>query len=512
MPSLGTLLLGLAAALLLAGAGRAVADDDLFELTVLPTTGRSVAAKLADFDGDGRLDLFVGMFVGLPPDDRRLARVHLQRADGSFPSEPSFVKRLPDWSGVYDVEDVRADSPGHELVILVPDGVVIESLASETAPSWKLTAPGSITMAPSADERGLEPFHLVQRHLGPPDDGPWLLVPQIGRTTALAPDGAVRAVIEQPRRTNYFILPPTGLVSLESDYQIFVDAPKLLLGDIDGDGRNDIASATRHEIWVSLQRPDGSFALEPDQKLALRMVTPRDHVRGSGGVSTAAGDVDGDGRLDLVVSHVKGGFSDATTTVFLYLNRTGRWRLDAPDQTIVLSGTLASNALLDMDRDSRVELVRLQFSFSLLEVIEILVSRTIDLELSIWRYDGKAGFEAKPWVSRKVGLPISFETFRTKGFVPNAQVDLNGDGFVDVVMSGSGDEIVFHAGGSAGPLQQKPVRQKMSTAGMITFGDWSGDGLLDFAIFDPHNYDVPVRLGRNLGRLPGTRAGMRAPE
>jgi hypothetical protein len=509
--SLRSLLGGVVASLALSSAEPAAAED-LFELTVLPSAGRSVAAELADFDGDGRLDLFVGMLVGLPPEDQRLARVYLQRPDGSFPSEPSFVKRLPEWSGVYDVEDVRTDSPGRELVILVPDGVVIESLASESAPSWKLAAPGPITMAPSADERGLEPFRMVQRHLGLAADEPWILVPQIGRTTALAPDGTVRATIAQPRRTNFFILPPTGLISLESDLQIFVDAPKLLLGDIDGDGRNDMASATRHEIWVSLQRPDGSFAFEPDQKLALRMVTPRDHIRGSGGVASAAGDVDGDGRLDLVVSHVKGGFSDATTTVLLYLNRSGRWRLDAPDQTITLPGSLSSNALLDMDRDGRSELVRLQFSFSLLEVIEILVSRAIDLELSISRWDGKAGFEAKPWVSRKVGLPISFETFRTKGFVPNAQVDLNGDGFADVVMSGSGDELVFHPGGSKGPFQQKSVAQKMSTAGMITFGDWSGDGLLDFALFDPHNYDVPVQLGRNLGRLPGTRAGMRAPE
>ena len=34
-------------------------------------------------------------------------------------------------------------------------------------------------------------------------------------------------------------------------------------------------------------------------------------------------DIDGDGRLDLLVSHVRGAVSDSTTTIYLYLNRDG---------------------------------------------------------------------------------------------------------------------------------------------------------------------------------------------
>ena len=37
-------------------------------------------------------------------------------------------------------------------------------------------------------------------------------------------------------------------------------------------------------------------------------MTPRDHIRGSGGVASEARDIDGDGRLDLLISHVQGGF------------------------------------------------------------------------------------------------------------------------------------------------------------------------------------------------------------
>ncbi len=488
-------------------ASAAPVTEEFFELTTLPNSGRSVAAQLADFDGDGRLDLFVGVLLGLPPDDRRLARVYLQAADGSFPSVPSHVKELPDWTAVYDVDDVRPDNPGEELIVLVPDGVTIVSLASASAPTWKLEVPGATTLGPAADERGLEPFEIVHHHLG---SEPWLLVPQIGEMTAITGTGEVKATLSQPRRANYFILPPTGLIALESNYQIFLDAPKLLLGDINGDGRNDMASATRHEIWVFLQRADGTFAYEPDQKLRLGLVTPRDHIRGSGGVATDAGDIDGDGKLDLLVSHVSGGFSDATTTVRVHINHGNGWTLASPDQVMTMSGSVSSNALFDMNRDGSVELLRLQAKFGLLDLIEMLVSRELDLDLSIYLHEGKQGFSESAWVSRKVSLPISFETFRTRGFVPSARVDLNGDGYLDFTSSGGGEELEFFPGSAKGPFRSKPARQKMSTAGMIEFGDWSGDGLIDFVIFDPHNYDVPVRLARNLGLLPGTPASVRS--
>ena len=55
------------------------------------------------------------------------------------------------------------------------------------------------------------------------------------------------------------------------------------------------------------------------------------------------------------------------------------------------------------------------------------------------------------------------------------------------------------------PFEKRSGRLKLSTAGMIHWGDLDGDGLRDFVIYDPHNFDVPVRVGRNAGRLPGTR-------
>ena len=474
--------------------------DDLFDIDRIESKGRNVAARLADWNGDGRTDLMIVALLGIPPEEQRSMRVYLQKVDGSLPRQPDHAIDVPAWSTVYDVADVK-ESPGSEVILLRPDGLLILSLADASGRSWHLPAPGPTTVGLADDERGFEPFRLVYRDFGPE---PWLLVPQLGQLVALSPSGEVRAQLAIPRRANYLVIPNTGLISLESDLQVFVDVPKLSVGDVDGDGRVDAVFSTRHEVWVYLRRADGSFGTAPDRKLPLRLVTPRDHIRGSGGVATSATDIDGDGRLDLLITHVKGSVADATTAIYVYMNRDGDWKLGEPDQVIRSEGSLDTNALIDLDADGRVELLRISFHFSLLEVMELLLTREIDIQVAIHRYHPERGFGKKPAFKTQIEIPFSFETFRLKGFVPTATADLNGDGRADFVASGGGKAIEIYLGGDENPLDGRRHRQTMSTAGVIHFGDLDSDGLQDFVLFDPHNFDVPVQVGRNRGQLPAT--------
>jgi hypothetical protein len=343
-------------------------------------------------------------------------------------------------------------------------------------------------------------FPLVYRDFG---SEPWILVPQIGQLLAVSPEGEVRARLETPRRANYFVAPRSQLLSLESDLQVFLDAPKLSVGDVDGDGRADIAVSTRHEIWLYLRKEDGSFPTAPDRKLPLHLLTPRDHIRGSGGVACLVSDIDGDEKLDLLVSHVAGNFTDASSTTYVHMNRGGGWDLDEPDQVFRSEESLEANALIDLDGDGRTELLRINLHFNLLEVVEFLLTRDVDLQLAVHRYHPERGFEEKPWAKSQIELPVSFETFRLAGFLPTGGVDLNADGLPDFVNSGGGDAIEISLGGGEHPFSRQGYRQELPTAGVIRFGDLDGDGLPDFAIFDPHNFNVPVCVGRNRGRLPG---------
>ena len=134
----------------------------------------------------------------------------------------------------------------------------------------------------------------------------------------------------------------------------------------------------------------------------------------------------------------------------------------------------------------------------------------MDATLSIYHYEEGVGFGEKPRMKRSFSIPFSFETFRLEGFIPSAEVDINGDGYLDFVSSGGGEEIEFYRGDEDGPFADRVGDQELDTAGVIHFGDIDSNGLVDFVIFDPHNFDVPVRLGRNLGTLPGTPARLTA--
>jgi hypothetical protein len=250
-----------------------------------------------------------------------------------------------------------------------------------------------------------------------------------------------------------------------------------------------------------LRRADGGFESEPSRKIPLALVTPRDHIRGTGGVSCDFRDFDGDGDLDLLISHAEGSITDAVTTTYIFFNRDGGWHLDDPDGKFASENGLASTVLVDIDDDGVLELLRIQVKFSLLEFVELLLTREIDAVIAVHRLATESSFAKEPILKRNLGISFSFDTFRAKGFLPTFSADLNHDGYLDLLTSGDGDVVEVFLGGGKKPFAKRAARQKMSTGGVIAFADFDGNDLPDFILYDPHNFDVAVKLAINTGAL-----------
>ncbi|MDJ0852648.1 MAG: VCBS repeat-containing protein [Myxococcota bacterium] len=488
----------------------AAADDDddrPFDVVELGSPGRTAAAGFADLDGDGRRDLFSVSLTGVPPRDRRELRVYFQSPSGRLPGAADWSGEVLDAAAAYDIADFP-DGPGEELLLLERDGVAVLSFPGRKPARREIRVPNGPTAGFAPDERGLDELALVRTEF---PDGPLLFVPGLGTLTIMRPDGSVLGELDVGHRANYFIPPRPGPVVSENELEKFYDFPRLDVGEVNGDGRLDVISSNRHEIRTFLRAEDGSFPTQPSLELAIGRLTEKDQIRsGSGNVRVASGDFDSDGRTDLLLNQTSGGFLAARSDTTLHLNREGSWNLEAPDQEFSAEGRWSSWIIVDLEGDGRLELVEGQIPLSVLEMVEVLVTRSADVEVSVRRQVENGVFEEKPWLKRKLGVGFSFDTFEPKGFVPTLEPDLNGDGAHDQITSGDGEAIEIALGGGDDPYSRRVARQELDTTGYLRFGDLDSDGLPDFVLYDRSRPDSPLRVGRNRGVLPGTPPRIRA--
>ena len=483
-------------------------EDDPFALVELQSPGRTVAAEIGDFDGDGRPDLLQIVFIGIPPDDKRLVRLWEQTESGGLEPRPRYEIALPEGSAAYDVGDVLPDLPGLELVLLRPLGLTVLSFSNPGLPERDIRVEGG-TMAAAEDERGLDRLKIVFSEFG---REPWLLVPMLAQTAFFSGAGEEKARLDVGARANYFLPQRPGPLFVDSDIELLLDVPRISVGDVDGDGRPDVVASSRHDVRVFRQRENGTFPRTADRVFKLALVSEQDHLRGSGSVRSEARDVSGDGKLDLMVSHLSGGITDAKCDTAIYLNRGGTWDLSKPDWVLPPTPGWGADQLIDIDHDGRPELMHVSVPFGVLALIQALVTRAIDADVAVYRA-AEGGFSSEPWFRRKISVAFSFDTARPLGFVPTGNYDLNGDGYDDLLTAGKGDRIDVWLGGASGMAATVSARQKLASSGRVRGVDWNGDGLADLLLYDPRAPNAPVQIARNKGLLPGTlpRIGAASP-
>jgi len=296
-----------------------------------------------------------------------------------------------------------------------------------------------------------------------------------------------------------------GTLAPKLDYASKGPSTGVALGDLNGDGKLDmvmVIDSSPLTLSAALGNGDGTFAPSIDLPFQTTM--------GMDGAPVALGDLNGDGRLDLVVAVVYNG------EVAVLLGK-GDGTFAAP-MSLSTKGGPGGLWLRDLNHDGRLDLVTAwggvrvslgrgdgsfapelvhPFSASVLALAAADVDGDGSTDIAVAASDGNRG-----WVDvlfgKGDGTFASGQVLTYQADSPPGSVvlgDLNADGNLDLVgMSSTSVGVLLGAGdGSFAAISEYPTGIATRSIGL---GDLNGDGAIDIVTVSSTTSSVGVLLGQ----------------
>jgi hypothetical protein len=268
------------------------------------------------------------------------------------------------------------------------------------------------------------------------------------------------------------VLQTRGDGSFEAKRDYAAGGASVAIGDMNGDGKPDLVTANFRGISVLRNRGDGSFE------------TKRDYAVGGAPSLIAIGDMNGDGKPDLVTSN-GGDERQPVTTISVLANRgDGSFEAERDYATGEPGGlSPVSVAIGDLNGDGKPDLATANATTSrTLEDWQCCDANTV----SVLRNRGDGSFEAKR----------GYATGEVPGSV--AIGDLDGNGNPDLVTAGGNSVSVLRNRGD-GSFEAKRDYATGRGAVSVAIGDLDGDGKPELATANADANTVSVLRNRGDG-------------
>jgi FG-GAP-like repeat len=427
---------------------------------------------LGDVNGDGRLDLITAN------GDPNAVSVLLGNGDGTFRPPTNFATGgSPDTVALVDVNGdgrldlVMANDSSDAVSVLLGNG------DGTFRPQARFTAGRSPQSVAVGDVNGDGRPDLVTANLYSDDvsvllsNGDGTFRPQARFAAGRSPDSVALGDVNGDGRPdlvtanfgsdNVSVLlgngdgtfrPPTNFAAGRSP-QAGRSPDTVALGDVNGDGRLDLVTANYYSDDVSVLLGNGDGTFRP----------PTNFAAGSNPDTVALGDVNGDGRLDLVTAN----FGSGPVSVLLG-NGDGTFR---PQARFAADFSSNSVALGDVNGDGRPDLV---------------TTNWLSSAVSVLLGNGDGTFRP----------PTNF----TVGVSPQSVAlgDVNGDGRPDLVTANFGsDDVSVLLGNGDGTFRPQARFAAGQGPSSVALGDVNGDGRPDLVTANLFSDNVSVLL--NLG-------------
>jgi len=443
--------------------------------TTFATGGLPYSVTLGDVNGDGKLDIITANQLS------NNASVLLGNGNGTFGANTDFA--TGDAPQSVTLGDVNRD--GKLDIITANSG----SVASPGTTTSVLLGNGNGTFLPKTDfATGTKPISVTLGDLNRDGildiitanegsdnvsvlrgNGNGTFGTAVNHSTGDAPSSVtlgdvngdgVLDIITANRSGNVSVLLGNGIAPGDfgpaTDFAAGASPISVTLGDVNGDGRLDIITANYggNSTSVLLGNGDGTFAATTTFSTGMA-TSPR---------SVALGDVNGDGRLDIITANR----NTSTTSVLLGTGGSAITATFTTQPSLATGNAPRSVTKGDVNGDG---------------FLDIITANEDDDNVSVLLGNGNGTFKTQA-------------TFAT-GTAPLSVAlgDVNGDGKLDIITANLNNNVSILLGNGNGTFGLNTDFATGATPISVTLGDVNGDGILDIITANFYSDNVSVLLG-----------------
>ena len=317
-----------------------------------------------------------------------------------------------------------------------------------------------------------------------------------------------------PVYDNSAFLPDTVNFTPQTDFISGVRPLHVAIGDLDGDGKPDIAAVNFNSNTVSVFRNTGGTGSVTPTSFGDKV----DFTTGTEPYSVAIADMDGDGKADMVVTN------NVSNTVSVFHNTATRGVIDINSfcrrKDFATGVNPISVAIADMDNDGKADIITANFYSNSISVIRnispiggVAFDPRIDLPSGVRPYglavgdidgDGKIDIASTNNIDNNVAIFRNTTTggvMSSSSFAPRVNFttgtqpvsvaigDIDGDGKPEVMVANMIDRMVsvFHNVSAPGSIDATSLEPKVDfVTGVLPYniaiGDMDGDGKADMVV------------------------------